>query len=50
MTGGAFQDTAQAGIAEAANLPFTTHQGDEDGQIVGVEQVEAPVTPIFQKK
>ena len=41
------EDTTQAGVAKSADLPFAPHEGDEEFEVVGVEQVEAPVTPLL---
>src|SRR5713226_2347895 len=41
------QDSAQARVAETADGPFAARQGEEEGDVSGIEQVEAAVAPIL---
>src|SRR5438874_3960477 len=45
-TGVVWQDPLQVSVAEAADLPFAARQGDEEGEVVGAEQIEAAITPV----
>src|SRR3990172_6602390 len=40
------QETAQGAVLESADLPFPSGQGEEESQVVRVEEVEAPIRPV----
>src|SRR3990172_2786048 len=41
------QDAAQTGVAKATNVPLAPRQGDEEVEILGLEQVEATIAPLL---